>query len=1223
MQSDGDVEMSNAQAGPSRQRHGSNDHGSEAESDAEDDLAMEEYYSDQELSEQEWDPEEASDAAVTEDDDDDDIVQGSRRPSPTQPALVRPVPRGRGPASKLTPAQRKRIKNDAKGSDAWKQLSQKKRDRRKERSERQEEEDGEIEAAEMDRLMAGIPELARARTSAIHAEAEEPIDTETFNNELAAASGIRKKQKKMRRAMRRVDLSEEVQGLMTAASVAYVNEDLETAIKTYYRVIAIEPTVRDAWQTLAKCHEERGEIKQALQARTLYASLINNAIDLWIELGHDWYEAGYPEQTIHCWDKAIRSSRDKDRDDVMDVMEDKVVLLEEMGEYNKTVAAVRAIFKVKPHSREVVERLVLLLLGGNRIKEAIEVLEQSRDFNMVHFPDPTQGDGLELGSYSGSEVATLADLLNDIGEPLRSLHCVRQSARWLQGRGHESFWDEVIEDDREFDETREGIRDPSGRDYGRRVHMAPVYQPLDLQLRLRLAAARRHMNNKDEALRHYDLFMEHTDPDDSDETMEWWMIIADYKMEVQQYHDADDILHKITQTEFGGVEGTYIKMGICRQAMGRLEDAEEMFRGVLRDVPDSEPAKLRLAEILEDQGDRAGAVQLIREVVLARPESENLDEGIAQLPASEALGIFEQVWAHGIPDTVPDGTTRHKKKPLSIENRLQLEATRKKEAEEIMQALNEREADVFINGWWRADVVIGGAGNGSSATADNYKPRYGEDAGETLEQRQQRFTATKEWLELAGRLVDSYRNAPLLHPRERHRTPDRTDPSVQQDRLRQRGVGVGVNSQVNSLLSRIQDRLAHESAPNLPDSDSKSTVEGTYRGLEWDVWVELYLKYAFVLTKIGETDYAQQILDVLVRSLPVESLDRRKEAAVLGQAACAMYTRDHTQLYAAIRHLPYRWQFNNTAIRILTSLSHSAGIYGLEHFNEPRLSKMILRRLRLAEAIVDGRKHKFLEIQNRWRAEDKLQINRLVARDHSDEEGEEGQTPAQKKARKAQRQQEEMEANRQAEAEERQEEEEEEAAAAVKDASGRGITAARQLCKEPVPKKENPINELHYCYTLLIAGSYQGALALALRAYARLPSDPSICLTTAVCCFSRMTNRQVDNRHHFFLQGLTFLSMYRKLRSNNNQKKTRGWMEATYNHARALEGSGLISMAIPLYEEVLAFHDAKKNSKQKDDKDATIGFDCHREAAWNLAMLFVLNGNAKGARVLMNKYLTV
>lgn len=136
----------------------------------------------------------------------------------------------------------------------------------------------------------------------------------------------------------------------------------------------------------------------------------------------------------------------------------------------------------------------------------------------------------------------------------------------------------------------------------------------------------------------------------------------------------------------------------------------------------------------------------------------------------------------------------------------------------------------------------------------------------------------------------------------------------------------------------------------------------------------------------------------------------------------------------------------------------------------------------------------------------------------------------------------------------------------------------------------------------------------------------------AVACFGRMTNRQADNRHHLLIQGISFLSLYRKFRTasvkggaagSSSTTRSTAWIEAEYNIARGLHQAGLVTEAVQAYERVLHAHDERVAAKVIGQEAHEVGFDCYREAAWNLSLIYSINGNGRATRVLMNKYLRV
>ena len=101
------------------------------------------------------------------------------------------------------------------------------------------------------------------------------------------------------------------------------------------------------------------------------------------------------------------------------------------------------------------------------------------------------------------------------------------------------------------------------------------------------------------------------------------------------------------------------------------------------------------------------------------------------------------------------------------------------------------------------------------------------------------------------------------------------------------------------------------------------------------------------------------------------------------------------------------------------------------------------------------------------------------------------------------------------------------------------------------------------------------------------------------------------------------LALYRQLRAPHS-------VEVEYNYGRLLHQLGLNALAVQHYECALRFHDEAVAGTAPppppvDEGAAPLerGFDAFREAAYNLANIYVLAGNARLARALYRRYLTV
>lgn len=96
-------------------------------------------------------------------------------------------------------------------------------------------------------------------------------------------------------------------------------------------------------------------------------------------------------------------------------------------------------------------------------------------------------------------------------------------------------------------------------------------------------------------------------------------------------------------------------------------------------------------------------------------------------------------------------------------------------------------------------------------------------------------------------------------------------------------------------------------------------------------------------------------------------------ALTLAQAACGFYARDFLPPFEVLRHLTSHWQFHNMPIRLLTSLSHSSGFYGLDAYTNHKIQKLLVRRSRVHEVIVNNGKWEYAPLAGRYVARERLQ----------------------------------------------------------------------------------------------------------------------------------------------------------------------------------------------------------------------------------------------------------
>lgn len=156
--------------------------------------------------------------------------------------------------------------------------------------------------------------------------------------------------------------------------------------------------------------------------------------------------------------------------------------------------------------------------------------------------------------------------------------------------------------------------------------------------------------------------------------------------------------------------------------------------------------------------------------------------------------------------------------------------------------------------------------------------------------------------------------------------------------------------------------------------------------------------------------------------------------------------------------------------------------------------------------------------------------------------------------------------------------------------------------------KENPLLLTLYGHAMILGRSYVSALTYLMRALKQSPQDPMVLFTIAIAHVHRAIQRQTNNRHLQIVEGLSFLTQYMDIRENSGDHESQ---EGHFNMGRMAHMLGLTGLAVENYNKVLEFEGLDPR------------YDLVREAAYNLQLIYVISGNGKLARWVVDNYLSV
>lgn len=160
--------------------------------------------------------------------------------------------------------------------------------------------------------------------------------------------------------------------------------------------------------------------------------------------------------------------------------------------------------------------------------------------------------------------------------------------------------------------------------------------------------------------------------------------------------------------------------------------------------------------------------------------------------------------------------------------------------------------------------------------------------------------------------------------------------------------------------------------------------------------------------------------------------------------------------------------------------------------------------------------------------------------------------------------------------------------------------------------REHP--QLLYIYSCLLGSNrtFSSPIVYLTRVYRQYNQDPTICFMLGLAHVHRSMQRNSNNRHLQLLQGISYLLEYKETREHGATVYEK--QEIEYNFGRLFHMLGLSTLAVNHYNKVLAYHE-----QLRDDP----AYDILMEAAYNLSLIYTINGCTEMSRRITEQYLTI
>lgn len=298
----------------------------------------------------------------------------------------------------------------------------------------------------------------------------------------------------IRGARKAAEPTGEIRLRLSKASQAFIEEKYEEAMEIVSEVIRINAETHEAWTLLASVFKELGELEKTLTALMCAAHLRPKDVSGWLSCARFALEqTGELRSKLLvsaklCYQSAIRANPKND----FEARCGKAAVLRELGNTSSAISQYKRLLKQKPHDTAILRLLAEVYVDEDNVEAAKELYRESISFYT------TSTD--VLGSLFGwSDINIYVELYAYLGQYDAAIKEIKTLSRWALGRQQESWWDQVVDDDREWD-----------ADDSRRVaisHYVPgqydgfLYgKSLPLELRVKLGLYRLRLGDFKEAM---------------------------------------------------------------------------------------------------------------------------------------------------------------------------------------------------------------------------------------------------------------------------------------------------------------------------------------------------------------------------------------------------------------------------------------------------------------------------------------------------------------------------------------------------------------------------------------------------------------------------------------------------------------------------------------------------------------------------------------------------
>lgn len=484
---------------------------------------------------------------------------------------------------------------------------------------------------------------------------------------MRAERGMRKRGRvKGKPSERNADPGPEYKALQSQAAEAFLSDDLEKAKELALSALQINPEVWASYLLLSDIAQKQGLELESIQILGAGAPVKHDP-DTWVDVASRLLLFRGEDRTkeevdfaLKCFEEALKLNASH-----FNARQARMELYIEQQLWNKARRECGALLALQPDDLEILwkySRLCDQTKDVDDLRSAIEAYERA-------FQQYAQSDTFGPADEQWDHLNMYLDMVSKVGPPDKGAYQLKRVARWFLGRQEDVFWNNVVEDDREFDDT------PERRIYIPEVQAGRVIQdgaryglglPIELRVKLGLFRLQMPPMYHSEAFRHFEHLRSITDIADIEQLYDLFLDVANSLRVRYLYGAAVDYFERIKPVSDNLNREYWMNFAQCCRELGRNSEAEEYYKKIIEANEGEIQARINLIRLYESTSQTMKALPIADQIIqIGRSESlrhENLGTYITACNRVKKNAAREAVAESGTEDDTPRRPQARKKR---------------------------------------------------------------------------------------------------------------------------------------------------------------------------------------------------------------------------------------------------------------------------------------------------------------------------------------------------------------------------------------------------------------------------------------------------------------------------------------------------------------------------------------------------------------------------------